>query len=113
MSKKIRERSRYLRRKKAFLKLMRLITPDQSLTCAYCGRKNLFVGKKKNRPEERRASVDHFLPKCREDIDSANMANFVVACKGCNNEKGERDGEELVAWVREICAKRRETVVYV
>lgn len=85
--------NRYKRFRKRFLNRSR---ERGILTCQYCGRTNLFVGKTKKRSPERRATVDHVIPLSKGGglIDKDNV---VICCLPCNVAKGSTDPESFLA----------------
>jgi 5-methylcytosine-specific restriction endonuclease McrA len=56
------------------------------MACAYCGRR--CVKKAPRSKWKTEASIDHVQPLSRGGTN--DPANLVVACKGCNEDKGDR-----------------------
>lgn len=69
-------------------KLVRmLLREEQREVCAYCQR--LIIPERRNLTEH----IEHFLDKSKAKYRkfAFNAANLVLACQGCNVEKGTRD----------------------
>jgi 5-methylcytosine-specific restriction endonuclease McrA len=85
---KARVKRRYLRKRKTFLKKMRAL--NKVLKCEFCGsecHENYYKSPKY-------LTVDHLIPLSKDFDLAVNFNNFVIACKCCNEQKG--DNQEII-----------------
>lgn len=65
------------------------------LVCEYCGREDLIIPKKHVKTCAKNfATIDHVIPLSRGG-PKFDTTNFAVACRTCNNRKGEKLVEQM------------------
>ena len=70
---------------------IRNIAAHGTITCEYCGRKNLKRGLQKTGG----ATIDHFHP-VSGGGSVGSMSNMIVACYDCNQDKADMTYEEYI-----------------
>ena len=85
--------------KKKRRKMIRLALRDGKV-CHWCGRHVVFQWEAKNRRQRRRqATFDHVITK--QAGGSFSVDNGVLACKRCNNVRGNRKYEDFKVLLKE------------
>jgi 5-methylcytosine-specific restriction endonuclease McrA len=64
------------------------------LTCTYCGSKNLVANFNLPIPLNKKATLDHVIPRAKGGSEFS-LSNLVVACSACNTKKADKRPEDF------------------